>query len=167
MKNVMIRAFSPYRKVEYYRNHTLAGVYGDKTESLKLLDFTCPFIMKNEASVFVFKNGAVSFGGIKLPSSYIPVFESSNRGAVHMLAHTGCPVVTCGMSPRDTLSFSSNAFPTALVSVQRDIRTTNGRIIEPADFPVLLTGKASEYSVLAACATLLLMGFDADAGFKI
>ncbi len=167
MKKIMLRALSPYKKIAYFRNHTPAGQYGCGEDTITLLDFTCPFAMNNEACIFVFKRGAVSFGGIKLPSTYVPVLGEENAGAVPMLTHTGCPVVTCGMSPRDTLSLSSSDFPSALVSIQRDIRTLSGNVMEPADFRVHLSAPSDEYPLLAACAALLLLDTNPEKGFCI
>lgn len=166
MKMVMIRAFSPFRAIRYYRNGIFSGTFGYGRLPLTLMDYTCPFIMEEEPCLFIFKKNAVSFGGIKLPASYFPILESDNAGAAGMLAHTGVTAVTCGMSPRDTLSLSSNDFPVSLVSIQRDLLTPDDRIIEPADIPVSLSAPAPEHPLLAACAALLLCGDMDEKGLR-
>jgi|GEM_PF-1935049 len=158
LKSLLIRAFSSLRKIRYFQNNIPSGLYGGGEKTLCLLDYTCPFFPEPSPCLFLFKRAALSFGGMKLPSCYLPVLESGNTPAANMLAHTGGSAVLCGMSPRDTLSLSSTGFPHSMVSIQRDLRTVDNRILEPSEIPVTLSAPAPEYPLLAACAALLLSG---------
>ena len=162
LKSIMIRAFSPLRKIRYFRNGVPSGIYGCGEKNMRLLDYTCPFFPEPGPCLFVFKGAALPFGWLKLPSGYLPILESGNVSAATILAHTGGAA-----SPRDTLSLSSNGFPKALVSIQRDLRRADEQIIEPADVPVTLSAPAPEYPLLAACAALLLLGPVTEGGLQV
>ncbi len=92
----------------------------------------------------------------QLSSGVISVVESENKTALFLLNHTENRAMTCGMSPRDTLTLSSFDDNSASISRQREIQTLSGRSIEAGETTVKFTAPLAEYTLLAAYAVLLL-----------
>ena len=112
--------------------------------------------LSNRQGIFVFKNSFVCLENKEIPNGFIPIFDSQNKEAAAVLKGTGTAAITCGMSPRDTLSIASLDFLSAIISLQRDIKTVHGTIIEPHEFLVTLKKEIGVYPLLATCAVLLL-----------
>ena len=73
-----------------------------------------------------------------------------------MLKDSPVPTLTCGMSPKDTLTLSSISDSSAVVSVQREIKDLNHQTIEPCEIKINYENRFSDYELLSACAVLLL-----------
>lgn len=70
----------------------------------------------------------------------------------------GIQLITCGISPKNTVSVTSRTDDKLTLSLNRTIRTADG-ICEPLELPVALTGSCSdEYDIMAAFAARLLIG---------
>lgn len=94
--------------------------------------------------------------GIEIPPSFFAVVDSDSVGAVSLLRGKGIETVTCGLSQKDTFTFSSLENDHAVVSLQRSIKALDGSDIVPVEVPVAFSASHSEYPVLAAVAVLLL-----------
>lgn len=90
-------------------------------------------------------------------SGLTPVFESKNKKAISMLNGTNALPVSCGTGNKDTLSVASIDENKALISLQRDIQSVYGKIIEPQDFTVKLYSNCKLYYTLAIAAVELLL----------
>lgn len=95
------------------------------------------------------------------------ITDSSNKAAVRSLNSTESCVIGCSMSERDTLSISCITDEYRLVSLQRNIHTLDGDIIEPCEIKLFSDRDLSPFTVLAVCAVLLLTGQPYDDGFYI
>ncbi len=93
---------------------------------------------------------------IDIPSAYFAVVDSENKNAANMLRVDGIQTVTCGLSQKDTVTFSSLDNDRAVVSLQRGLKALDGSDIDPVEVPVAFSPSHSEYPVLAAVAVLLL-----------
>lgn len=67
-------------------------------------------------------------------------------------------VITCGLSPRDSLTLSSREGDTLWAALQRELVTVDGRVVERQEFPLRLEPGAGELPSLAAAGALLLLG---------
>ena len=67
-------------------------------------------------------------------------------------------VVTYGLSPRDTLTLSSQQGPLLWVAVQRQLVTVDGRVVERQEFPARVGAHLGEQAALAVTGALLLLG---------
>jgi len=94
----------------------------------------------------------------KIPSNFIAVTDSENNDAVSILLKNGMQTVTCGLSQKDSITFSSRDDEDAVVSLQREIKTLNGNAVFPHEIPIKLESVKGEYPVLAAIAVLLIAG---------
>lgn len=102
----------------------------------------------------------------KLCCSPSVVFSSSNTDAVNALKGSVSMAVSCGTSPKDTLSAASIFKDDKItVSLQRTIKTLENNIIEPQDFLVCRKNNVL-YSTLACSAVLLLSGIPFESGYS-
>ena len=84
------------------------------------------------------------------------ICESSNHNALNILKDNEIPAIVCGMAKTDTITFSSITNDKALISIQRRIKTNNGKILEPCEISIKLNHKYSNSAVICACSILLL-----------
>lgn len=119
------------------------------------------------------------------PESTITVFDSSYKGeaqgvvsgisiaasscdeAIRSIALSDCTAITCGTSPLDTLSIASCKNGGAMISLQREVHTLSGAVIEPCDISVTTDESVHIYPTLAACAVLLLNDIPFENGYRI
>ncbi len=112
-------------------------------------------------SIVVISN---KFRGDICSGNFIAVFSSSNNHAIKALNGSGNIAVSCGTSPKDTISAASIDDDKRLVSLQRTIRSIRNEIIEPRDF--YIKSSSALYPALAACAVLLLLGITPEESFE-
>lgn len=93
---------------------------------------------------------------IDIPSAYFAIVDSENREAAKMLHNDKIETVTCGLSQKDTVTFSSLDSDRAVISLQRGLKALDGTEIGPVEVPVTFNPSHSEYSLLASIAVLLL-----------
>ncbi len=93
---------------------------------------------------------------LAIPNEYKGVVYSSDKGALKILMNNNIQTIVCGMSEESTLILSSIGENTASVCLQRRIITLGGNTVEPAEYPVKLKNKITDYALLAAFAILLL-----------
>ena len=120
-----------------------------------------------EKGILLFKNSCDGLETLSLPPGFFSVFESHNHRAAAMLRRSHSHVDTCGMSTRDTLNIASLDYGSAVLSLQRNITTLAGQILEPHDFKVTVCNNASPRQVLAVAMVLLLSGIDSSSGYRI
>lgn len=70
--------------------------------------------------------------------------------------------VRCGLSGLDELTLSSIGKTGAMLSLQKDIMTLGGKLLEPQEIPVELGQPAEPEAVLAAAGAMLLLGADTE-----
>ena len=68
----------------------------------------------------------------------------------------GIQLITCGISPKNTVSVTSRTDEKLTLSLNRSIRTEHG-VIEPLEQPVDIRSGISEYDIMAAFAAKLLL----------
>ncbi len=109
-------------------------------------------------AVLIFKTRQKNRWNHKLNVSQrvISIVNEGNQKAFHMLKDSPVPTLTCGMSPKDTLTLSSISDTSAVVSVQREIKDLNNQTIEPCEIKINFENRFSDYELLSACAVLLL-----------
>lgn len=91
-----------------------------------------------------------------LPIGTVGIVLSDNISALHCLMRSGVKTITCGMSHRDTITLSSS-LPNPTICLQRRLCALNGKIFEPAEYPISTSVTDYECLLLAA-ATMLLCG---------
>ncbi len=66
--------------------------------------------------------------------------------------------VSYGMSGRSSVTLSSIKEKECVLTLQRDVYTVSGKMIERQDIPLPRRGKISAENIMAAAASLLIMG---------
>lgn len=118
-------------------------------------------------AILIFKNSFKSkIAPIKL-SGLIPIIYEQNKEAISALKGTGASVISCGMSTYNTLSIASRDYNSAIVSVQRQIKTLTNHIIEPHDFPLYFNKSIDMFNLLISSAILLLADIDSSEGYNL
>ncbi|MGN0536592.1 MAG: hypothetical protein ACI4M3_01275 [Acutalibacteraceae bacterium] len=94
-----------------------------------------------------------------LPQADICILDSGNKQAVYLAHAYNLTVLTCSMSPYDTLTADAVAdYENILISLRRDIVTTDGTVVEAQDFSLHLEQEMPLYPILAAYGVLLSCG---------
>ncbi len=101
-----------------------------------------------EAAVIVGKNGVANV------RSALGVIVDGERFSGEM--PRGVQLITCGISPKNTVCVTSRTDEKITLSLNRTIRTQNG-VCEPLELPVDAVGADEEYDVMAAFAARLLL----------
>ncbi len=84
------------------------------------------------------------------------VSQDSEESCAATLKDYDIPVISCGMSQKATLTFSSRNEEQCMVSLQRNIQRLDGGITEAMEFAIP-TGGQDDYTTLAICALALLL----------
>lgn len=119
-------------------------------------------------TILIFKNNTLPSKKIIIGDRVTAIFDSSDMNAVNILSRQKLCGISCGMSPRDTLTLTSNSFDTAVVSVQREFTDFSGGTIETQELVIKLSKPEEPYTILSVCAVLLLTGCTpTDGGYLI
>ncbi len=96
----------------------------------------------------------------KIPKGMIAVCEEKNSSALEIIKNNGAPVITCGINPKNTLTFASMEKENFIISLQREITDIKGKTVLPSDFKINLKKDYSPQAVILCCAVLLLSGIE-------
>lgn len=111
-----------------------------------------------QRGIALFRKNIGQKSEIKIPHSFVAIIDSDNRTGADMLRKNGIQTVTCGLSQKDTMTFSSLENDRAVVSLQRGLAALDGSELFPVEVPVTFKLSHGEYPVLASVAVLLLSG---------
>ena len=92
---------------------------------------------------------------LKLNGDFKGIVFSLDKEALQILKRAEVPTITCGMAEEDTLSLSSIKEDSAIICVNRKIKTLSGEFIEPQEHKINVKIKTTDYAVLAASAILM------------
>ena len=84
----------------------------------------------------------------KIPENSDVIVSSDNKDALKKLSSEKISVITCG-GAKDTIGYSSNSDDEIVVSVQREIFSSNGKKYEPFEIPIIKLSGETEYSAMA------------------
>jgi len=114
-----------------------------------------------QKGIVVFKQDISGISNLlEIPNEFIAVTDPENTEAVIMLQKNGMQTITCGLSQKDTLTYSSIDAERAMISLQREIKTIDGETVYPMEIPIKLKSIHGDYPALASFAVLLLSGID-------
>lgn len=127
-------------------------------DSPDILLLNCSHIVNVSApnSIIIFKESFSSKNKLGNISGCYAVAPSENNFALSVLSGKGLSSVTCGLSEKDTVTFSSFTDNSAVVSLQRELLNMFGTPIFPCDITVKFSSPPDRFSLLAACTALLL-----------
>lgn len=129
-----------------------------KTPDLIVIDNKKIKNVHTQGGIALFRKHVPRGEHIEIPPAFLAVIDSDNGEAADILRGDGIQTVTCGLSQKDTVTFSSLENDRAVVSLQRGLKALDGSDIGPVEVPVSFSQSHSEYPLLAAVAVLLLSG---------
>ncbi len=89
------------------------------------------------------------------------IIADGNRAFLHEKTDSKTQYITCGMSAKDTISFSSIDIDEVSVSLMRELKKINGEVAEPFEVTVCSKTSITNYSpfcLLCAVATITVLG---------
>lgn len=104
----------------------------------------CPF-----AAVIVGRGASVEV------SSALGVIADGD--SFHQKLPRGIQLITCGISPKNTVSVTSRTADRLTLSLNRSVRTASG-VCEPLEQPVAAAECEDEYDIMAAFAARIILG---------
>lgn len=107
-----------------------------------------------DAAVFLNKNESAEIFG----EGYL-IFDSSNPEDIQAAKNSGGEVITCGLSLRDSVTFSSLTEENCVISIQRSITRFDGKKTEPREIPCKIDAADDKYAVLCANLLLAFLGY--------
>ncbi len=88
----------------------------------------------------------------------VAVVDAGRENAVRLAAKTRLDAITCGLSPRDTITLSSLKEDSAVICLQRGVACFDGAVAEPQEIPVSLCPGADSFALMSAAAVYILSG---------
>ena len=108
--------------------------------------------------IAVFLDDTERFSSQKFPEGFIGICEDTNIKALDIFKNSKIPVITCGMSNKNTVTVTSLSSNFLISSIQRSICNCFGEETEPAEYKIKLTNKYLPISVMFCTSILLLNG---------
>ncbi len=100
----------------------------------------------------------ISSRPLLLADGVLPIVDSSSDTALRLLCDSGNPTVTCGFSSSDSVTVSSISPDRAMLTVQRELPTIPGGVIEPCELAMRFSGCDIGLALPVACIYILLYG---------
>ena len=91
-----------------------------------------------------------------LPAGTTVIAASDDERQLKSLAKAQIPVITCGLSSKDTFTFSSKEEESAVVALMRSVKSVYGHTIEPMEVPITFPPKTDDFTLLSYMASLIL-----------
>ncbi len=114
--------------------------------------------LKINNGIVVICDNTERFKDQQFPNGIIGICEDNNINALEVFKKSHIPVISCGMSAKNTITLSSLNSDTLLATLQRTVKNIKGDEIEPAEFKIKLKKSYSHFSVMACVAILLIKG---------
>lgn len=114
--------------------------------------------LKIPQGIAVFCDNTERFKNQTFPKGIIGICEDTNINALELFKNSNTPIISCGMSGKNTITLSSLGDNTLLAALQRIITNVNNTEIEPCEFKIKLNKSYSPFAVMASVAVLLLKG---------
>ncbi|MFT3952379.1 MAG: hypothetical protein QM689_10630 [Oscillospiraceae bacterium] len=98
-------------------------------------------VVKIDNSVLVFGENATTLPQGITGRNLTGILTQSNHRLTESLKNANIPVLTCGMSQKDTVTYSSFTGDKLVVSLQRRLKTPHGVTVEPFEMPIALDSR--------------------------
>lgn len=115
-------------------------------------------LIYSDMAVIIYKDAVKIPVLFEAPKQMVAVVDSCNKELPRLVSATNLPAVTCGLSPRDTITLSSINEDSAVIDVQRSITCFDGSVLEPQEIPVTLYSPIDSYTLMAAATIFILSG---------
>ena len=126
--------------------------------NLQLISSKILPIFKSSNPIIIFKNSCkLTSPSCNIPDGSICILDPQNINAINHLSNKNITAISCGTSNKDTINIASLSFPKAVISLQRTIKNIHNKSVEPKDIILDLKAEYNTYSILSACALILLL----------
>ena len=95
---------------------------------------------------------------IEINSERYFICNSADESDLSFAKKSSSEVITCGMSLRDSVTFSSFTDENCVISIQRSLNRFDGSKAEPFEFPFKFESDDDRYGILCANLLLILLG---------
>lgn len=92
----------------------------------------------------------------RVPPGVPVIVSSDDTEQLNLLSKLKIPVFTCGLSSKDTFTFSSKSEESAVVSLMRRVTTLYGHSLDPLELPITFPSGMEDFPLLSYTASLLL-----------
>lgn len=123
-----------------------------------LLNAGAPQTAELQKGIVILKENADVRQFVANSSDLTILARSSCKKQLELLAQKKLNTLVCGLSSKDTVTFSSVSDTEAVVSLQRTTADIFGNLIEPMEIAVKSERKYDSISILMFTTTLLLLG---------
>lgn len=114
--------------------------------------------LRTDSAVIIYKDGNCAPGCIPAGLNAVAVVDSGNPSLMELVSATKLPAITCGLSPRDTLTLTSFGEDSAVLGLQRSVTCFDGAVAEPQEIPLKLGGPIDSYTLMASSSVFILSG---------
>lgn len=118
----------------------------------------CPQEIFLEQGILLFRENCQPPPECIIRGNCVAVACSQSPAVLELLEKLEVPVITCGLSTRDTVTYASNQEESLVVSFQRSFHTLLGELVEPMELPFLTPPPLGRMDLLLGCAALALAG---------
>ncbi|MDF2566966.1 MAG: hypothetical protein K0R90_422 [Oscillospiraceae bacterium] len=154
LKNKIVKEFSKFFKVIYTNDKSIFSEgCGHEIFLIEYENFDD--IVVDNAAIVLKSKAKISKQNVLSGDSYV-IVHSANEKQLSMLTYKNIRAITCGMSNKDTLTFSSKEDEYA-ISLQRTLKIKDLKI-EPLEIVIDCYDMNDDYSILAYAACLILTG---------
>ena len=92
-----------------------------------------------DSAVVIYKDADGVPDEIPAGMNAVAVVDSGNPQLMELVRETKLPAITCGLSPRDTLTLTSFGEDSAMLGLQRLVTCFDGTVAEPQEIPLKLS----------------------------
>ena len=134
----------------------LSNLNSPRKDNILLLQLSDISGINIKNAIVIIKEKEILLTPLQLDESIYLLLNSDNEAQLKSVEGQKIPVITCGLSPKDTITFSSKDSDKSVVSLQRSL-PSGSNIIEPMEI-IVESKNDSEYTMLATVATGLILG---------
>ena len=140
-----------------HTHHSRLAVPRGKAELL--VADSCTFeSIESDLALLIFKDTEqFSLETVKA-KQIVAVVDSRNAQLVSFVSSTKLPAITCGLSPRDTITLSSIAVDSAVINLQRTVTCFDGSVVEPQEIPLKIGSEIDNYTLMALASVFIMSG---------
>lgn len=122
------------------------------------IDCECVNTIRLDRCVLVFSENTDTVPEEIAGKHIVGIVPSRNNSVIEQLIQRRIPVITCGLSQKDTVTYSSRTDDELVVSLQRSVKRSDHVTIEPFEMPFALTPESDVYAILAFFAVCIECG---------
>ena len=86
------------------------------------------------------------------------ILSSEEQDSLKLLFQLNLRTITCGASPKDSVSFSSKNEDEIVISLQRSITNLKGETVEPLEFPLNRSILVDDFTLMVYASILIEIG---------